>query len=136
MPHEKKFINLYIPNIHSPHFCSFQSRVLDSTESSLSCPTVQLEKKSQTIKSLSQNFLDYLKFDFCIISLICGQSAKYGYLKILQRGRVGSKIFSRSRSGGRRIFKKKTGQKGIFRHFLENVDQKIAFFRRALLHQN
>ena len=29
-------------------------------------------------------------------------------------------------------FEKKTGQKGVFRHFLENVYKKIAFFWRAL----
>ena len=32
----------------------------------------------------------------------------------------------------RQIFEKKTVKKGVFRHFLENFDQKIAFFRRAL----
>ena len=30
----------------------------------------------------------------------------------------------------------KTGQKGIFRHILENVDQKIALFPHALRPQN
>ena len=30
----------------------------------------------------------------------------------------------------------KQGKKGVFRHFFENIDQKIAFFRRALPSQN
>ena len=30
----------------------------------------------------------------------------------------------------------KIGQKGVFRHFLENLDRKILFFRRALPPQN
>ena len=38
-----------------------------------------------------------------------------------------AKIFS---AAGKNL--KKQSKKGVFRHFLENFDQKIAFFRRAL----
>ena len=51
-------------------------------------------------------------------------------------GRRGSKNFSRGGEGG--VFSKKIETfvdlflgTFVFRHFLENVDQKLAFFRRA-----